>query len=207
MLSNQHFLAVLGTRGWMVPAIAVVTALAAFGFTLLQPPVFAAQATMVVELDESFQGQPEAVTALGRLVRTRELPATFVQIATSRNALERAAAKAGVDSTEVQTLDVQARFLPRSNVLEIRVLGEDPGVLAPIANEVGGITGEIIHHSLQVYTLRPLDSASVPAAAQGPNRWLSVALGIGVGLLLGSAVFCFSLYQAPTPQELELVSR
>ncbi len=196
----QALIAGLRGRIWMILSITAVTGVAALGFTLLQPARYHATATLLIGLDRSFQGRPEATTALERLVRAREIPATFVQIASSRRVLTEAALQAGVDSDRLETVQVQARLIPRSNLLELTVRGDDPDVLTKIINGVGTRTADIVHDSLRVYTLSPVDPAVHPTAAPGPNRWLYVALGIVIGLLLGLGISILAIDSGAAPQ-------
>ncbi len=197
-MNNTRLLNALYTRSWLSITLALITALTAVILSLTQTPLYQARATYIVKLDDSFENDRSALDAVERLVRSQAVPATFVQVAQSRRVRELAASNAGLDAASLTNVQLTARFLPGSTILEIAVQGDNPEVVTTMANGSGDVVIELTREFFKVYALEPLDRATVPTAPFRPNVWLALGLGLAVGFILGIGILTLSIYLDPT---------
>lgn len=185
---------------WRLAALcALLTGAAALGLALAQAPRYQARATFIVKLDDSFESDRSALDAVERLVRSQEIPATFVQIAQSRRVREVASSHAGLDPAALHDLQLSAHFLPASTILEIVGEGDDPQSVAAMTNAAGEAVVEFTRDFFKVYALEALDRAVPPPAPFRPNVWLNLALGLVIGFALGIAILALPVYLDITP--------
>lgn len=202
-MNTPRLLKTLRARWWLAAVITLVTAQAAFGLSVTQTPLYQARATYIVKLDDSFENNRDALDAVDRLVRSQEIPATFVQIAESRRVHELAVAHAGLDPAAIQNVQLSAHFLPGSTILEIAVQSQDPQVAQTMANAAGNALIELTGDFFKVYQLQVLDPAVSPSAPFRPNVAQSVALGLAVGFVLGITIILLLTYLNPSTTKVD----
>ena len=169
-------------RWWWIGATAfAVTTVGTLAFVLPQPNVYEAASAFVVG-PRSLNAE-ESVSAFDTLIRGEAINATYASIA--RSDLIRERAEARLDrSGSTSDLTVDAEVLTGTNVLSITVRGTDPKSVHDLAVAVGAETVAYVREVDQAYRLQTLDSPSLPRQPVGPNKTLTIAVGVSFGLLL-----------------------
>lgn len=146
-----------------------------------QPDVFEASGTFVVR-PRTVDGS-EVVRAIDTLNRSVEIGSTFAFIARSDLIEDRA--EESLDG-DYGGLSVQADLVPGTNVIEISVRGGHPERVAELALAVGRETVGYVAGLQDAFELVPLDEADEPGSPVGPNRSLTIGLGVFFGIAVGA---------------------
>ena len=173
-------------RRWRLVAIGMVATVAFTAlFVSFQPSMFESSGTYVVR--PRTENVDDAARAIDTLVRGVEINSTFASIASSR--LIRSRAKELVDSSiNTSGLKTSGRVIAGTNILELSVVGEDVNAVHALAVAVGEVTVAYIQDLDEIFELTPLDAPRVPRVPVGPNRPLTIMLGVIMGALLGAAL-------------------
>ena len=129
---------ILKRRWWLLLfGFAVVFGITWY-LTSRQPLIYEASTTFVIRprVSEGSVGE-EFVRALDIVSRRVEINTTFAEVATSRLIKNQAKERLGLSSAEQEGLNVTARVVGGTNVMEISAEGHDPGVVRDFANAVG----------------------------------------------------------------------
>lgn len=193
-MEMRRYLAILRRWWWLaLPAFLVTTGLSLV-LVLSQPPVYESRATFVVaprSLDPE-----EAVNAFDTLIRGAQITSTYATIARSDLILTRAEdGLAG--STPASNISVGAEVQTGTNVLEISIQGPDPDSAYDFAVAVAAETVDYVDGLSNAYALEPLDSPRIPRLPVGPQKNMTIALGVLFGLVLGGALALFAEYLNP----------
>ncbi len=187
---RRYLDAVARNRLVAITTLVVVTAITSV-FVIQQPWVYESSGTFVVR--PRSQDSAETVRAIDTLIRGVEINSTYATIARSELIKNLAAAQL---SEEVSTegFTVRADVVAGTNVLEITVRGTRPNDVAAYATALGNETVEYIFDLNDAFELRPLDPPTVPRRPVGPNKPLTIALGVFLGTGLGIALSVFADY-------------
>lgn len=180
---------ILKRRWWLLLfGFAVVFGITWY-LTSRQPLIYEASTTFVIRprVTEGSVGD-EFVRALDIVSRRVEINTTFAEVATSRLIKNQAKERLGLSSAEQEGLNVTARVVGGTNVMEISAEGHDPGVVRDFANAVGTETVNYVGKLYDVFELEPLDEANLPRNPSRPNVPLNLAMGGIMGLVLGAAL-------------------
>jgi GGDEF domain-containing protein len=172
-------------RWWLVMLVALDAMLIAYLVADYQPRVYESTASYLVRLSAGAGADKSIISAVDTLSNRPAIVSTYASVATSRAVREQAAADIGVPDDQLLDYQVRSRIVPGTNTLEIAVRGNDPATVASFANAIGERTRVLSGSLYTVYTLEPLDTAFARAWPASPNVPFDVALGGGLGLLLG----------------------
>ena len=194
-MEMRRYVVILGRWWWLaLPAFLLTTGLTLL-LVLSQPPVYESRATFVVA-PRSLNPE-EAVNAFDTLIRGAQITATYATIARSDLILARAEARLA-GSTPTSDISVGAEVQTGTNVLELSIQGPDPDAALDFAVAVASETVEYVNQMSNAYALEPLDSPRLPRLPVGPQKGLTIALGVLFGLALGGALALFAEYLNPT---------
>ena len=173
-------------KRWRLVAFGLVATVA---FTALfvngQASVYESSGTYVVR--PRSVDVDDAARAIDTLVRGVEINSTFANIASSN--LIKSRARESVDSSiSTSGLKTSGRVITGTNILELSVTGEDPDAVHALATAVGDVTVSYIQDLDEIFELTPLDAPRVPKVPVGPNKGLTIMIGVVLGALLGVAI-------------------
>jgi capsular polysaccharide biosynthesis protein len=178
----RRYLDIIVRRWWIALIAFAVTTGATMFWVLPQPKVYESAGTFVV--GPRAGNAEESVRAFDTLIRGEAINATYASIASSD--LVRARAEERVDpSIETDDLDVSAEVLTGTNILEISVRGQDPEAVRELAVAVSEEAVSYVSVSDEGYKLSPLDAPKLTRSPVGPNKSLTIAMGVFFGGLLG----------------------
>ncbi len=178
---------------WLILlAFAIGFGSAAF-FTRRRPPAYRATTTLVVGPNESLKTTREVVDSLNTLDR-RSVVATFARLPSGRTVRERARQQLQLQEAQLEPYEVRTAVVPDTNVLEVSVEGPDPRTAAAFADAVAEQTAGHAREVYEIYAVKVLDRAQVPAEAVGPGLSRSLLVGAALGLLVGVGVASFFDY-------------
>ncbi len=186
---------------WIIVAAFIFTVIPTYLFVNSQPWIYESAATFVIRprSDIAINGD-EIVDALDTISRRVEINTTFAEVSSSSLIKQRAIESLALSSEDRQGLKVNGKVVAGTNILEISVQGPNPEIVRDFANAVSQETLAYVSNLYDVFALEPLDAASLPAEPVSPNKPLNLALGGGLGLLLGIGLIFFLEYlQEPAP--------
>lgn len=193
---------ILKRRWWLLLFGFLVVFGATYYLTNRQPPVYEAKTTFVIRprVSEGSMGD-EFVRALDIVSRRVEINTTFAEVATSRLIADQAEARLGLSPQQSAGLDITARVIGGTNVMEITAEGRDPAITRDFANAVGMETVNYVSKLYDVFELEPLDEANLPRKSTRPNVPLNLAMGGVMGLALGAClVFVLQYLETATAE-------
>jgi len=194
-MEMRRYVSILKRWWWLaLPAFLVTTGLTLL-IVLSQPPVYESRATFVVAPQSL--NPDDAVNAFDTLIRGAQITSTYATIARSDLILARAEDRLA-GSTPTSDITVGAEVQTGTNVLEISVQGPDPDSAHDFAVAVAAETVDYVNDMSNAYALEPLDSPQVPRLPVGPQKELTIVLGVLFGLVLGGALALFAEYLNPS---------
>ena len=201
-MEMRRYVVILRRWWWLaLPAFLVTTGLTLL-FVLSQPPVYESRATFVVA--PRSLNPDDAVNAFDTLIRGAQITSTYATIARSDLILGRAEDRLA-GSTPTSEISVGAEVQTGTNVLEISIQGPDPESAHDFAVAVAAETVDYVDELSNAYALEPLDSPGLPRLPVGPQKHLTIALGVVFGLVLGGALALFAEYLSPSERVEERV--
>ena len=176
---------IIKKRWWLVAIGMAATVAFTALFVSFQPSVFESSGTYVVRPRTADVG--DAARAIDTLVRGVEINSTFANIASSK--LIKSQAKDLLDaSINTSGLSTSGRVITGTNILELSVIGEDANAVHALAVAIGDVTVAYIQDLDEIFEITPLDAPRVPKTPVGPNKPLTMMIGVMMGALLGAAL-------------------
>lgn len=182
------FLRVLIARWWIIASILVTTVMATVVLTELQVPIYASVATYVVSPSAKILTGTNFLSGLSILGGQPTVANTYATIAASFTVKQKAGDALGLTPAQTKRLTVSSRIQANTNVIEIRVEGQDPSMVQAFADEIGNGTIAYVSQLNGVFDLAPLDGALVPVAPFKPDKRLNLIVGFALGLALGVGI-------------------
>jgi uncharacterized protein involved in exopolysaccharide biosynthesis len=168
-------------RWWMVAAIALIGAIAAYLLSQLNPPVYQSTSMFVIATEDSIEDPADVAAALG-VLRNRQVAATFAEILQSQTLLDRAAREIGSASSDFESTGV---VLPESNVVSLTVSGPDADAVREVNQIIGAAASEDIVSLYPIYQALMLESAKTPSAPVSPVPIRDALFGAAISAFLG----------------------
>ncbi|WP_341975686.1 polysaccharide biosynthesis tyrosine autokinase [Microbacterium sp. LTA6] len=196
----RHYLRVFRAH-WLGMLVLVVAAVAiAFGWTLLQPRVYTADATAIVQATA-------AADDIGTKLVGNQLAAssvkTFVNLGSSRSVAERVIADLGLETTPERLASQVTVTNPLDTYsLKVTATASSPEAARDIAESwVRGMGAEVNvletadEEKPGLVYLAAIDSARLPTSPSSPNTRLALAIGglIGLAIAFGYAMLRYTL--------------
>ncbi len=180
---------------WIILGAFVLTLVPTYLFVNSQPWIYETEATFVIRPRSSIAANDdEIVDALDTISRRVEINTTFAEVSSSSLIKQQAIERLALTAEEQQGLKVNSKVIAGTNILEIGVQGPDPEIVRDFANAVSLETLAYVSNLYDVFELEPLDEADLPDDPVSPNKALNLALGGGLGLLLGIGLIFFMEY-------------
>jgi len=175
-------------RGWWVILLTALAAvMAALGASYLITPQYKAVARFIIS-PKNIASSPglglEGLSILGNQTVTT----TYMEVMKSDRVYRDALTDVGRSQKEMEDYEYEVQVLPNSSVIELSVLGPDPGMTAQLANSIGNQS--ILFTSLvsEYYRVDFLDEAFPPDEPESPQPLRDSILAFGIGLLLGGVL-------------------
>ncbi|MBN9157325.1 MULTISPECIES: polysaccharide biosynthesis tyrosine autokinase [unclassified Microbacterium] len=200
----REYLRVFRAHWLGIVSITVLGVIAAFGWTLLQPKVYSADASAIVQASV---GAVDTGTEVSNAVSGNNLATgrvkTYAVVGVSRPVAERVIAQLGL---QISAADL-VRQVTVSNAVDTLTLKVTAGASTPekaralaeawvgsMSAEVNRIESGDANTKGAVY-LTPIDSAVLPEAPSSPNTSLALALGglVGLAIAIGYGLLRYTL--------------
>lgn len=184
----QRLLQIIDRYWWLIAGTAVLIAAAVLVYSLWQPPMYAAEMSLViVPRDEVMQDAGDYSAIISTLDR-KTVTETFGQIARSDTTIERASSNLGMDLIAMQrsgAITIDASVIPATSVIRIEVKSSNPEQAAMITHQIGEEAITVADEVRYPYVLQVLDTVSVPNEPVGTSLVTDGMLGLIVGTLTG----------------------
>jgi len=196
----RHYLRIFRAHWLGMVVIIAAAVMIAFGWTVLQPRVYTADATAIVQ---SRQASDDAgAKVLGNQLASSSVK-TFVNLGQSRLVAERVIDELHLDTTPERLVTQVTVTNPLDTVsLKVTANAASPEHARDLAEawvrgmaaEVNLLEGKDADTTGAVY-LAPIDSARLPQAPSSPNTRLALAIGVllGIAIAFGYALLRYTL--------------
>ena len=184
---------ILLKKWWIVLSVFLITLTAGIFLTYTTTPIYQARATYVVVPNASLgTSGRDVASGLDLIGRREEIAATFSQIAASRTIRNLALEKLSLSA--VNGYEINSRVVAGTSIMVFEVEGPDPVITQNLANAVAKAAEEYVKSLYEVFTLLPLDEATLPRVPISPNVTMNLALSAFFGLILGLGLAFLAQY-------------
>ena len=188
----RRYLRVL-RRHWRLAVLAfLVTGDTTLVLVLQQPDVYHATGTALIR-PRMAGTDSDAIDASDLLVRGVTIAETYATVA--RGDMIRDRADASLDPRiDPSGVIVGAEVVTDTNILSISARGTDPEAVHAVSEAVLDATITYARSLNDAYLLSPLDEPTLPTSPVGPNKGLTIAIGVIFGMLLALVLALFAEY-------------
>jgi uncharacterized protein involved in exopolysaccharide biosynthesis len=170
---------------WWVILLAILVGVGSTAwFARGQPPLFRANATLVLAPVEGLGDTRQVTDALNTLDR-RSVVATLAMVPSSRAVRDRARAELGLTNAQIRPYQVKTAVVPDSNIIEVTVEGPNPQFAAAFAYAIAEQSISSTPEFYNIYAMKVLDWPVVPSHEAGPGLVRKLLVGGLSGLLVG----------------------
>lgn len=200
----QDYLRILRPQWWMILLSVALGVMLAYGWTLLQPKVYEADVTGIVQLTTGGGAGDEIVAQNLALAKVT----SYIQYGTSRSVAERTIEELGLDTTpEALVGKISVTNPDKTPIIKVTASSSTPtgardlastwlasmvkqiksveSTTQQVTKEVNGESVTTTETVDPLLNLVPIDSAVLPSAPSSPNVRLALALGGLIGLVVG----------------------
>lgn len=195
-MSTQDVIAVVIRRWWIIVATTALAVLAALTYTHHQERLYQASATVFAHPSAAIT-KPSEVTGDVGLLTYGSLAETFASLAQSHAMLAQTGNAMGLSAQALTHYSVEASTIPNTSVIQASIIGPDPVRDAQLANALVRRVAVATSRYFRVFTLTPLDDATVPTTPTQPRPTRIVLTAIVLGLILGLLAAIASLRMPP----------
>jgi capsular polysaccharide biosynthesis protein len=187
----KAYLHILRARWWVIVATVAVAGLGAAALVMPRPSIYESAGTMLIRPIAG--SESDAIDASDLLIRGVKIGSTYATVA--RSDLIRKRAEAVVDpSVDTSGVDVEAELVTDTNIVEITVRGTDPDAAQALAVAIQEEMAAYVASVDDTYALVPLDEPKLPKRPVAPNKILTIAIGMVLGLFAGLGLVLMEQY-------------
>jgi capsular polysaccharide biosynthesis protein len=168
----------------MVLAVPLLAVVSSAYWTNRQAPVFRAATEIAVAPSPDLTDPSDVMRGLETLER-RTVIATFASIAETRETLAVAAARLGLEVSELRGYRVLASVVPRTNIIRISVEGGDGERVSLLANALATVAADEAKTMYKIFEMRPLEAARTARRPFHPDPSRNALIGAILGVFLG----------------------
>lgn len=189
-----HYLRIFRAHWLGVVLLTVAGIVVAFAWTAIQPRVYSADSTAIIQADTGASGNDLGMASLANVVAQGKVK-TYVDLGTSRSVAERVIDELALDTSPEALVGSVSVSNPLDTVnLRVTASASTPEAARDLAEgwvramslEVNSLeTGDIDTRGATYLT--PVDSARLPSSPSSPNVRLALAIGGLIGLVGGIA--------------------
>ena len=172
-------------RGWWIILLTTLIALAtSLAVSYFVTPQYEAVARFIISPGAGLVSRSDVLNSLDTLDR-QSVVTTYAEIMKSTRIYNDMLTALGLRSSDLTEYSYDASVLPSSSILELRVSGPNPQVVAEVANAVGNQTIDFTRSLNQIYNVEFLDVAAPPLVPVSPQPVLYAGMAIILGLAGG----------------------
>jgi len=197
----RRYFQIARRRKWLIALTFVLTSAATAALVVPQPWVYESTGTWLIRSRLPYSNG-DSIDAADVLNRTVNLAASFATVARSDLITTQAKENLGPD-VDTSGTHVNAEILTSTTILSVSVGGPDPEVNRAFVAAIGDRTIAYIASLNTPYVITPVDPPEASRTPVGPNKKLTLALGVILGLALGMALALFAEYLRRAKEEEE----
>jgi capsular polysaccharide biosynthesis protein/GGDEF domain-containing protein len=188
----RRYFRVLQRRRRIGATAFLVTSVATFFLVLMQPAVYESRGTALLQPRLSGT-EGDAIDASDLLVRGVKIAETYATVARSDHLRE--LAEASVDpAIDLSGITVGAEVVTDTNILSISARGKDPEAVQALSTAVMDSTVGYVSSLDEPYVISTLDEPKVGKDPVGPNKGVTIAIGVIFGMVLAVILALFAEY-------------
>ena len=187
---------------WLVSVATLVVTAASVVFTFMRTPTYKSQTTLLVSPTAQMSNLSEVRASLSVLDKP-VVANTYAEIAQSQVVITAAWQDLNVPQEVQERYEIHSSVRQRTNIIVLTVEGPDPALARDLADAIAKHTMAYVDELYEVYDLKPLDPATEPLAPTGLGTKVIIAIGVALGVSLGTlAAFTADyLRGVPVPEE------
>jgi len=181
------YLQILRRGWWIITLTSLTTLVAALTASYFVTPKYEAVASFIVTPSTALVNRSDILNGLDTLDR-QSVISTYAEIMNSTRIYTDALAFLQVQPIEIKDYTYEPLVVENTSILELKVTGPNPQMVAKLANAIGYQTINLTRQLNQVFNVDFLDTATAPIEPVSPKPLLNAGLSLVLGLLIGAAV-------------------
>lgn len=181
-----HYRDLLKSYWWIVALTTLGALSVSFFVSYASTPAYETQARFLVSPAQFLEDERDMIDSLETLDK-RSTVATYAEVMGSTTILEAAGERLAVDSESLDNYSISTSILPEASIIELRITGRHPQLVAVLANTLGEQGIDYIRDKYRIYDINFLDRAQVPERPASPqpvrDAALAALLGLGIGVV------------------------
>jgi len=195
VLSLGDILDILLRRAWLIGLVIIIALAISAGLTFIQTQEYQASVKILVGQESGF------VAANGNVQQLEDLTQTMAQAITTKPVAEEVIRQQNLDLTPGALLGgLSTSQVPNTQFVQVDYRDTDPGRAQAVADAVGEVFSEQVSEvspDVSAVTATVWEKASEPGQPISPNIWRNVAIGLGIGAILGVGLAFLLEYLVP----------
>jgi diguanylate cyclase (GGDEF)-like protein len=193
-------------RGWwliLVSMLLAVNVSLVYSYEFITP-MYETEARYILTPDiHNFERGRDLADSLETLDK-RSIVATFAEVINSNQIFEESLELFNLNPIDFIGYERSVVVLPEANIIELKVRGPNPEVVAFLANSIGQYAIDFIVELYQVYDISVIDKAVVPTEPSQPRPLQDAILALVVGGAIGGV---FAILREQLASSLESLRR
>lgn len=182
-ISLQELFSIVWNKIWLIILCMIIGA--GIGFSVSKfiiTPTYSSKVSMYVN---NSKDRTEAALNINDINASQKLVATYIEILKSDTVLNKAIEEMALNYTTGQLRNmISASSVNGTEILEVKVISEDPEEAAEIANTLAKVAPAEIIRVVQAGNVELLDQAMVNHIPVGPNTKINTLIAALVGMLV-----------------------
>lgn len=184
-MNLQHYVQAFRQNWWIIPAAVCFCLGVGIAFSYSQTPEYQAVGTFLATPGIQIDDTNDLMNGIDSLARYSGLVSTYCEILESQTILQQATTFLGISVEMAEDYEITCVVRPDASVVELQINGPSPYLAADLANAIGVVGLSYLTSLYQVFELRLLDMASVPADPISPDHRFNTVASLIVGLVSG----------------------
>lgn len=199
-INIKDILYIVFKRWWIVLIFMILSACAAFGFTIYTyTPVYSSTTSLLVSSSKINSASPSTNLTAGDINLSRELVSTYAAVIKSNRVMAAAVEKLELNITpEILASHVRISTNEDAGLLFITVYYSDPKMVVKISDAIVEVSPKILSEIVSAGSIRVIDAATLPLSPIPPEKIKMTLLGALLGLMLGIAFLILKIIIRPT---------
>lgn len=184
-MNLQHYIRAFRQNWWIIPATICFCLGVGLAFSYSQTPEYQAVGTFLATPGVQIDDTNDLMNGIDSLARYSGLVSTYCEILESQTILQQASDLLGIAVEMAKDYEITCVVRPDASVVELQINGPSPYLAADLANAIGVVGLSYLTSLYQVFELRLLDTASVPAEPISPDHRFNIVASLIIGLISG----------------------
>lgn len=189
----KRYLNIVVRWWWLVLASFLIVLVAGFAFSFTKRPMYRSTTTLIVSPRASITELSSVRQSLDTLEKPSILN-TYAEIIRSKSIYKDAVINAAIPASSQTPVDIIVTVIQKTNLIRIDAEGPNPQTVFTIANAVTENAMQYVNNLYEVYEIKVLDPAVMPAQPYSPDILRDTLLAAAIGIIFGITLSFFAEY-------------